>query len=144
MARIIEKIVAGTDATKDAETLASAQMGSINAPSVEALEAREARAREQAEDNSITTNALIYPQPGETIGVRVREVSDEEAAKAEGGKTISVEEAIKSIGAPSIVSLAEGEGEADVDARGMARTSPQASSAIAGSGTLHRRDDVDF
>jgi len=129
MARIVEKIVAGKDASSSLADLSEASLADTKVGSKEFFEAREERARKEFEMN-LTTNALISHQPGETIGVRVVESDD----KSADGKTISVEEAIGDAEAAKAT-----EKKPTSTSSGGAKTSPQVGSSIAGSGTGNTR-----
>lgn len=148
MATIIEKVRAGVDPVKSQEDFAAAVVAADpNAVSKEYLDAREARANAEAEMN-LTTNALIFPLPGETIATRVVVVSDEEAAAAvDGSRDVEADAFINAVveaSQPNVVPhVAEGELEKEVDApkaskpptpQGGAQTSHATSSSIAGSG----------
>ena len=145
MATIIEKVVAGEDGAKSQEDFALATLAADKTqPSKEYLEAREQRAREEAEMN-LTTNALIFPQPGETIATRVVEVPDEEATELKDGVRVVEQdafvEALADAAHPN-TGIVEGEHEEAVDREqpheagtpGTAKTSHMESSGTPGSG----------
>lgn len=150
MATIIEKVVAGEDAEQSMQDFAAASVAAdISVPNAEYLELREKRAQEEAKRN-LKNNALIFHNPGETIGVRAVVVSDEEAAEVEGGvREVSAQEFAEAVNATNLAqpaqdaqSVAEGESESSVDSGvspgvnppAQASTSPQGSSSVAGSG----------
>jgi hypothetical protein len=145
MATIIEKVVAGEDAQASMQEFVDAQVeADKTTPNLEYLELREKRAYEEAVAN-LKTNALIYHQPGETIGVRAVVVTDEEAEQVEGGvREVSAAELAEAINSTNLNEVVrdEGKSEAKVDSGkspgvnppAQASTSPQGSSSVAGSG----------
>lgn len=144
MALIIEKVVAGEDAVKSQEEFATAMIDAdANRPTKEFLEAREARAIEEAELN-LKTNSLIFPQPGETIATRVVEVPDEEAEQLDSSSRVvdtnAFVDGLVQAETQDVASTTTEEGatEEAVDhqagSKGAAQTSPAASSSVAGSG----------
>lgn len=161
---IIEKVVAGEDAAKSQQDLAEASVSTdTNQPSKEFLEAREARAREEAEMN-LSTNALIFPLPGETIATRAIVLPDDEAKNVEGGVRVVEKDAFIAASAeaakPNFEKLDEGETEEAVDSpdkptpttiapstpsvptpSGTVQTSPATSSSVPGSGTDGKMHD---
>lgn len=155
MATIIEKVVAGADAAKSQEEFAAATVAAEpSMPSKEFLEAREQRAREEAELN-LRTNALIFPQPGETIATRVVVVSDEEAENSDhGARTVDagtfIDATVEAAQPNTGVVVAEGETEEQVDKSapnatpgtpGTAHTSHMESAGLPGAGVGVNRDE---